>query len=177
MPVIISPQKNYVLEKLINDFSVGLFVWQTVLFLALLFLLRKFAWKPILDAVNERESSINDSLKAAERARQEMKNLQADNEKILNEARAERERIVKEATDMKNKIVSDAGDLAKVEANKMIESARVQIDAEKQNAIAQIKTQVAELSVEIAEKLLRKELAQESKQQQLIDDLLKNAKL
>ncbi len=165
------------MEKLINDFSVGLFVWQTVLFLALLFLLRKFAWKPILDAVNERESSINDSLKAAERARQEMKNLQADNEKILNEARAERERIVKEATDMKNKIVSDAGDLAKVEANKMIESARVQIDAEKQNAIAQIKTQVAELSVEIAEKLLRKELAQESKQQQLIDDLLKNAKL
>ncbi len=165
------------MEKLINDFSVGLFVWQTVLFLALLFLLKKFAWKPILDAVNERESSINVSLKAAERARQEMKNLQADNEKILNEARAERERIVKEATDMKNKIVSDAGDLAKVEANKMIESARVQIDAEKQNAIAQIKTQVAELSVEIAEKLLRKELAQESKQQQLIDDLLKNAKL
>ena len=165
------------MEKLINDFSVGLFVWQTVLFLALLFILRKFAWKPILDAVNERESSINDSLKAAERARQEMKNLQADNEKILNEARAERERIVKEATDMKNKIVSDAGDLAKAEANKMIESARVQIDAEKQSAIAQIKTQVADLSVEIAEKLLRKELAQDSKQQELINELLNDAKL
>ena len=165
------------MEKLISDFSVGLFFWQTILFLALLFLLKKFAWKPILDAVNERESSINDSLKAAERARQEMKNLQADNEKILNEARAERERIVKEATDMKNKIVSDAGDLAKVEANKMIESARAQIDAEKQSAISQIKTQVAELSVEIAEKLLRKELAEDSKQQKLIDELLNDAKL
>ena len=140
-------------------------------------MLKKFAWKPILDAVNEREASINDSLKAAERARQEMKNLQADNEKILNEARAERERIVKEATDMKNKIVSDASDLAKVEANKMIESARAQIDAEKQSAISQIKTQVAELSVEIAEKLLRKELAEESKQQKLIDALLDDAKL
>lgn len=165
------------MEKLISDFSFGLFFWQTILFIALLFLLKKFAWKPILDAVNERESSINDSLKAAERARQEMKNLQADNEKILNEARAERERIVKEATDMKNKIVSDAGDLAKVEANKMIESARAQIDAEKQSAISQIKTQVAELSVEIAEKLLRKELADDSKQQKLIDELLNDAKL
>lgn len=165
------------MEKLISDFSFGLFFWQSILFIALLLLLKKFAWKPILDAVNEREASINDSLKAAERARQEMKSLQADNEKILNEARAERERIVKEATDMKNKIVSDAGDLAKVEANKMIESARAQIDAEKQNAISQIKTQVAELSVEIAEKLLRKELAEESKQQKLIDELLNDAKL
>jgi F-type H+-transporting ATPase subunit b len=165
------------LEKLISDFSFGLFFWQSILFIALLLLLKKFAWKPILDAVNEREASINDSLKAAERARQEMKNLQADNEKILNEARAERERIVKEATDMKNKIVSDASDLAKVEANKMIESARAQIDAEKQSAISQIKTQVAELSVEIAEKLLRKELAEESKQQKLIDALLDDAKL
>ena len=165
------------MEKLISDFSFGLFFWQSILFIALLLLLKKFAWKPILDAVNEREASINDSLKAAERARQEMKNLQADNEKILNEARAERERIVKEATDMKNKIVSDASDLAKVEANKMIESARAQIDAEKQSAISQIKTQVAELSVEIAEKLLRKELAEESKQQKLIDALLDDAKL
>lgn len=165
------------MEKLINDFSFGLFIWQTVLFIALLFLLRKYAWKPILTAVNEREESIHNSLKAAERAREEMKALQADNEKILNQARSERERIVKEANDIKNQIIGDATDKAKNEATKLVESARTQIQAEKASAMADIKTQVAELSVEIAEKLLRKELAQESKQQKLIDDLLKETNI
>lgn len=165
------------MEKLISDFSFGLFFWQTLLFFALLFLLRKFAWKPILNAVNEREESIVNSLKAAERAREEMKALQADNEKILAEARSERERIMKEATEMKNRIIGDATDKAKEEGAKLVENARVQIEAEKNNAMAQIKTQVAELSVEIAEKLLRKELATENKQQQLISDLMAEAKL
>jgi F-type H+-transporting ATPase subunit b len=165
------------LEKLISDFSFGLFFWQTLLFLALLLLLRKFAWKPILDAVNEREDSIKNSLKAAERAREEMKALQADNEKILAEARSERERIMKEATDMKNRIIGEATDKAKEEGAKLVENARLQIEAEKNNAMTQIKTQVAELSVEIAEKLLRKELATENKQKQLIADLLADAKL
>jgi len=165
------------LEKLISDFSFGLFFWQTLLFLALLLLLRKFAWKPILDAVNEREDSIKNSLKAAERAREEMMALQADNEKILAEARSERERIVKEATDMKNRIIGEATDKAKEEGAKLVENARLQIEAEKNNAMTQIKTQVAELSVEIAEKLLRKELATENKQQQLIADLMADAKL
>lgn len=148
-----------------------------MLFIALLFLLRKFAWTPILTAVNEREDSIKNSLKAAERAREEMKALQADNEKILAEARSERERIMKEANDMKNQIISDATDKAKQEAAKLVENARTQIEAEKNNAMAQIKTQVAELSVDIAEKLLRKELADENKQQALIADLLKEAKI
>ncbi len=165
------------MEKLINDFSFGLFFWQTLLFLALLLLLRRFAWKPILGAVNEREESINNSLKAAERAREEMKNLQSDNERILNEARVERDRIMKEANDMKNKIVNDASDQARVEADKIMESAKAQIEAEKTSAMAEIKGQVADLSVEIAEKLLRKELATENKQQALIEDLLKEAKL
>jgi F-type H+-transporting ATPase subunit b len=165
------------LEKLISDFSFGLFFWQTLLFFALLILLRKYAWKPILGAVNEREESIVNSLKAAERAREEMKALQADNEKILAEARSERERIMKEATEMKNRIIGDATDKAKEEGAKLVENARIQIEAEKNNAMAQIKTQVAELSVEIAEKLLRKELATENKQKQLIADLLADAKL
>lgn len=157
--------------------ELGLIVWTAITFLILVFLLAKFAWKPILNAVNDREKSIEGALKAAERARDEMKSLQADNDKILREARAERERILKEATDIKNKIVSEASEKAKEEAGKQIELARIQINAEKQNAIAQIKTQVAAISVEIAEKLLRKELASESKQQQLIDDLLKDAKI
>lgn len=165
------------MESLVNNFSFGLFIWQTVLFIALLFLLRKFAWNPILNAVNEREDSIKNSLKAAERAREEMKALQADNEKILAEARSERERIMKEANEMKNQIISDATDKAKQEATKLVENARTQIEAEKNNAMAQIKTQVAELSVDIAEKLLRKELASENKQQALIADLLKEAKI
>lgn len=165
------------MEKLIEQFSFGLFFWQTLLFVALLLLLRKLAWKPILGAVNEREESIKGALKAAERAREEMKALQADNEKILAEARTERERIVKEANDMKNRIIGDATDKAKEEAAKLVENARIQIEAEKNNAVAQIRTQVAELSVEIAEKLLRKELADENKQQKLIADLLAEAKL
>ncbi len=165
------------MESLINNFSFGLFIWQTVLFIALLLLLRKFAWTPILNAVNEREDSIKNALKAAERAREEMKALQADNDKILAEARTERERIMKEANDMKNQIISEATDKAKAEAAKLVENARVQIEAEKNNAMTQIKTQVAELSVDIAEKLLRKELADENKQQQLIADMLKEAKI
>ena len=165
------------MEKLINDFSFGLFFWQTVLFIALLLLLRKFAWKPILNAVNEREESINNSLKSAERAREEMKNLQSDNERILNEARVQRDQIMKEANEMKNKIVADASDQARAEADKIMDSAKVQIEAEKSSAMADIKNQVADLSVEIAEKLLRKELATKNKQQELIEDLLKDAKL
>jgi F-type H+-transporting ATPase subunit b len=165
------------LESLINDFSFGLFIWQTILFIALLLLLRKYAWGPILNAVNEREDSIKNALKAAERAREEMKALQADNEKILAEARSERERIVKEATDMKNQIIGEAADKAKDEAAKLVQRAREQIGAEKKEAMAEIKTQVAELSIEIAEKLLRKELEAKNKQQELIDDLLKESNL
>ena len=165
------------MEKLINDFSFGLFFWQTLLFIALLLLLRKYAWKPILNAVTEREESINDSLKAAETARQEMKSLQVLNERILNEARVERDRIVKEANDMKTKIVSEAGDKARLETDKIMSNAKAQIEAEKLSAMAQIREQVAELSVDIAEKLLRKELSEKNKQQELIEDLMKDAKL
>ena len=105
------------MDKLIHDFSFGLFIWQLLVFVALIFLLKKYAWKPILDAVNAREESIEGALKAAEKAREEMKALQSDNEAILKEAREERERILKEARDMKNKIVAEAKEAASAEAS------------------------------------------------------------
>ena len=103
------------MEKLLGEFSVGLFFWQTLLFVALILLLKKFAWKPILDAVNEREQGIKDALDSAEQAKQEMANLQADNEKLLKEARAERDAMIKEARDIKNKMINDAKEEAKGE--------------------------------------------------------------
>ena len=129
----------------------GLIFWTLVTFLLLVFLLSKFAWKPILKMVNDREASIEDALKAAERARDEMKSLQADNEAVLKEAREERERILKEAREMKNKIVSDAKDIAIAEGEKAIASAKAAIAAEIASAIAALKNQAAVLSIEIAE--------------------------
>ena len=111
------------MEKLLGEFSVGLFFWQTVLFILLVLLLKKFAWKPILNAVNEREQGIKDALDSAQKAKEEMANLQADNEKLLKEARAERDAMLKEARDIKNKMISDAKDEAKVEADKMVAQA------------------------------------------------------
>ena len=126
----------------------GLIFWTLVTFLLLVFLLSKFAWKPILKMVDDREASIEDALKAAERARDEMKSLQSDNEAVLKEARQERERILKEAREMKNKIVSDAKDIAIAEGEKAIASAKAAIVAEKASAIAELKNQAATLSIE-----------------------------
>ena len=165
------------MEKLIEEFSIGLFFWQTVLFLALLFLLRKYAWKPILNAVNEREEGIKDALDSAERARREMENLQSDNQKLLNEARAERETMLKEARDIKNKMIEEAKDEAKQEANKMIAQAQASIETEKKAAIADLKSHVANLSIEIAEKVVREELSNKDKQVKLVESMLGDTKL
>ena len=165
------------MEKLIEEFSVGLFFWQTVLFLALLFLLRKYAWKPILNAVNEREEGIKKALESAENAKREMENLQADNQKLLNEARAERETMLKEARDIKNKMIEEAKDDAKQEASKMITQAQASIQSEKKAAIAELKSQVADLSIEIAEKVMREELSNKDKQVKLVESMLGEAKL
>ncbi len=165
------------MEKLLEEFSVGLFFWQTVLFLALLFLLRKYAWKPILNAVNDREEGIKKALDSAENAKREMENLQADNQKLLKEARAEREAMLKEARDIKNKMIEEAKDQAKVEANKMIAQAQVSIKTEKKAAIAELKSQVANLSIEIAEKVVRAELSNKDKQEKLVESMLGDAKL
>jgi F-type H+-transporting ATPase subunit b len=161
------------MEKLLNEFSLGLFFWQSVLFICLLLLLRKFAWKPILNAVNEREEGIKDALASAEAARKEMQNLNADNERILKEARSQRDSLLKEAREMKENIISEAKGEAQAQANKVVEQAQATIQAEKQAAITDLKNQVAELSVGIAEKVVRGELSEKGKQIKLVEDLLK----
>ncbi|SHI69462.1 F0F1 ATP synthase subunit B [Algibacter luteus] len=160
------------MEKLINEFSIGLFFWQLVLFIGLVLLLRKFAWKPILDAVEKREEGIQNALDSAEKAKLEMENLQADNQKLLKEARAEREEMLKEARDMKNKMIEDAKTEASESAAKLIAQAQASIESEKKAAIAELKSQVANLSVEIAEKVVRTELSNKDKQLKLVETML-----
>ncbi len=160
------------MEKLINEFSIGLFFWQLVLFIGLVLLLRKFAWKPILDAVEKRESGIEEALKSAEKAKLEMQNLQADNQKLLQEARAEREAMLKDARDMKNKMIEDAKGEAQEQANKMITQAQAAIESEKKAAMAELKNHVAGLSLEIAEKVVRTELSNKDKQLKLVETML-----
>ena len=133
------------MEKLISEFSFGLFFWHLLVFVGLIFLLKKFAWKPILDTINERETSIRDALKSAENARSEMELAQADNKKILKEALMEKERILKEANDIKSKTINESKDIAKIEADKIIKQAENLIQAEKNAVINDLKDQVAEL--------------------------------
>lgn len=162
---------------LFNDFSLGLFVWQTVLFLALLFLLRKYAWKPILTAVEEREEGIKSALDAADNAKKEMEALNADNEKILREAKAERDSILKEARELKDSIIAEAKTQASEEADKVMASAREQINNEKMAAITELKNQVASLSVDIAEKILKSELKDDNKQKEMLNSALEEASI
>jgi F-type H+-transporting ATPase subunit b len=164
-------------EKLINDFSVGLFFWQTVLFLTLLFLLRKYAWKPIMSAVDAREKSIEDSLASAENARAEMERLQSDNQRILAEARAERDGILKEAREIKDKMISEAKSEAGDQAAKVIASAKEQINNEKMAAITDLRNQVAEMSIEIAELVLKRELEDKAKQGAFVKEQMANFKM
>jgi F-type H+-transporting ATPase subunit b len=165
------------MDKLINDFSVGLFFWQTLLFLALLFLLRKYAWKPIMEAVDSREKNIEDSLASAEKARAEMERLQSDNQRILAEARAERDGILKEAREIKDKMISDAKAEASEQAAKVIASAKEQINNEKMAAITDLRNQVAEMSIEIAEMVLKRELSDKDKQGAFVKEQLANFKM
>lgn len=155
----------------------GLFFWQTIVFLVLMFLMAKFAWKPILGAVRNREQSINDALASAENARKEMQNLQADNEKLLQEARMERDAMIKEAREIKEKMIAEAKVDAQAEGDKMIEKAKSTIEMEKNAALADIKNQVATLSVQIAEKMLRGELSSTEKQQKLVEDMMDDVTL
>lgn len=161
------------MEKLLGEFSLGLFFWQTLLFVALLLLLKKFAWKPILDAVNERETSIKDSLSAAEKARDDMEAVQADNKRILKEARAERDALLAEAKTASVKIVNQAKEDAKAAADKITAQAQETIQNEKIAAINELKGQVASLSIDIAEKVLQTELKDKATQEQLVTQLVK----
>ena len=163
--------------NLLEDFSIGLFFWQTLLFVLLLLLLKKYAWKPMLAAVNDREEGIKNALDSAEKAKLEMQNLQADNQKLLKEARSERESMLKEAREIKNKMIEDAKDQAKEEAGKLVAQAQASIETEKKAAIAELKSQVANLSIEIAEKVVREELSNKDKQIKLVESMLGEATL
>lgn len=157
--------------------SVGNIFWTAVVFLILLILLAKFAWKPILGAVGERQASIQDALNQAVLARKEMEALKADNEKIMREAKMERDAILKEARELKDKIVLEAKEAAKVEGDKMIENARLSIEAEKAAAMADIKNQIGTLSVNIAESILKSQLNNPVAQEELVQSYLKNQNL
>ncbi|KJS07671.1 MAG: ATP F0F1 synthase subunit B [Flavobacteriales bacterium BRH_c54] len=165
------------MEKLINEFSVGLFFWQTLLFLVLLFLLKKYAWKPILNAVNEREKSIEDALNKAEEAKKEMAELKSANEDLLKEARVERDEILKEARTLKDKIIAEAKTKANEDAERIVASARESIQHEKMAAVTELKNQVAVLSIEIAEKILKQELSSEAKQSSMISSVVNEIQL
>ncbi|MDA9373338.1 F0F1 ATP synthase subunit B [Flavobacteriaceae bacterium] len=165
------------MEKLITEFSIGLFFWQTIIFILLIFLLKKFAWKPILDAVNEREEGIKNALLSAEKAREEMASLQSDNEQTLKKARSERDLLLKEAREIKQQLIDEAKNEAKNEAKKIISQAQETIQNEKNAAIVDLKNQVASLSIDIAEKVLKEKLSNNQSQMNLVKDLVKEVTL
>jgi F-type H+-transporting ATPase subunit b len=157
--------------------ELGLIFWQLVIFGIVLLLLRAFAWKPILSSLKERESSIEGALRMADQAKLEMQELKAGNEKLLAEARMERDRILKEATDVSNQLIEQAKNKATEEGSRMIQQAREAIQNEKNMALAEVKNTAAKLSIDIAERILRRELADQPAQQQLVDSYLKEVKL
>ena len=155
----------------------GTVVWSTIAFLVVLFLLRKMAWGPILTALKEREESIATALNEADKARSEMSALQADNERLLQEARAERDGMLREAREIVDKLIADAKGKAKEEAAREAESAREAIATERKAAVAELKSEVAKLSVSIAERLIRAELADAGKQEALVSKLIDESPL
>ncbi|HKI88242.1 MAG TPA: F0F1 ATP synthase subunit B [Draconibacterium sp.] len=155
----------------------GTLFWMLIIFGIVLFVLRKFAWTPILNALKDREESIANALNSADQARKEVAGLKADNEKIIAEARREKDVILKEAKEIKEKIIAEAKEKASAEVQKSIELGRQQIQSEKTAAINDIKKQVAELSVMIAEKVIKKELANKGEQEKMVDGLVDDIKL
>lgn len=155
----------------------GFFFWILVVFTIVFFVLKKFAWKPILKSLKDREEFIDNSLKSAENARKEMQALSADNEKLLNEARFERDKILKEAKEIGESLVSQAKQKADTEGRRMIENAQDAINKEKEAAKAEIKDLVASLSIEMAEKILKKKFDNPAEQEQLVKDYLQKATL
>ncbi len=157
--------------------SIGLVFWTTISFVFLFLILRKAAWKPMLGAIHERERSIEDALNRADLAREEMARLSSENEALLKEARIERDAILKEAKELKDQIVAEAKNAAQEEGAKLIEKAKIEINNQKVAALDEVKNQVAVLSLDIAEKVLRKQFDDKQKQETLVSDLLKDVKL
>jgi len=157
--------------------DIGLIFWMTVSFTIVLVILKKYAWKSILQGLKDREDSIKESLSSAEKAREEMSKLKSDNEQLLAEARLERDKIIKEALATANTIKDEAKTEASKISGKMIEDARNVITSEKQAALAEMKQQVASLSLDIAEKLLRKNLSDQKDQRDLVDQFINDIKV
>jgi F-type H+-transporting ATPase subunit b len=157
--------------------STGLFFWQLVIFLGLFFILAKFAWKPILTGLKEREQSIQTALDSAERAKQDMAALQAGNEKLLKEAREERDKILRDARQAANLLQEQIQNEAKKNADKLIADARSVIHTEKQAALRDVRQQVALFSLQVAERLMKKNLESDKAQKDLIDGYIKDIKL
>jgi F-type H+-transporting ATPase subunit b len=155
----------------------GLILWQLILFVALFFLLSKVAWKPIISSLKERETSIQEALSTAEQARLEMAKLKSDNEVLLKEAREERDRILREAREASVKLKDDAQVEAKKAADKIIEEARAAINIEKEAALKEVKVQVALFSLNVAEKLMRKNLSDDKAQKELVESYIKDLKI
>jgi len=145
---------------------------QSVLMLAVIFLMVKFAWKPIVSALDEREEGIKNALEAAEKAKQEMESISSSNEKLFNQAREDRDAMLKEAREMKAKMIAEAEANAEAEAAKIIASAKEAIEVEKKEALAEIKAEVAQLSISVAEKLLKEELSDAKKDASFVNGLL-----
>lgn len=152
----------------------GLIFWQTLIFLVVLFVLGKFAWKPMINGLNERENTIEEALLSAEKAKNEMAQLKADNEKLLVEARRERDSILKDATAAANKLKEEAREQASQEGKRIIEDAKAAIETEKKAALADVKQQVGQLSLEIAEKILRENLSDDKAQKEYVSKLVKD---
>lgn len=157
--------------------GIGLLFWMTLTFVILLVLLSKFAWKPIVNAVNEREASIVDALNQAQLAKKEMQDLKSDNERIIREAKIDRDAILKEAREIKERIVGEAKDVAKAEGERMIESAKQTIQSEKNAAMSDIRSQIGALSVNIAESILQKNLENTEAQNELVQNYLNKSNL
>ena len=155
----------------------GLIIWQLIIFVALVFLLSKLAWKPIINSLKEREGSIQDALDTAEKARAEMAKLTADNANLLKEAREERDRMLREAREVANRLKDDAQNDAKKSADKIINEARAAINVEKEAALREVKVQVAMFSLAVAEKLMKKNLAGDKEQKELVEGYIKDLKL
>src|SRR5690606_30319925 len=165
------------MEVLFKDFSLGLFIMQTILLLIIIFLLGKFAWKPILNALEAREEGIKNALESAEEAKKALADLEIKNNNLLQEARAERDAMIKDAKATADKMVEDAKSKAKAEAEKVLEAARISINAEKTAAVAELKEQMAVFSIEIAEKIVRENLASDEKQNALANKLAEEINL
>ena len=157
--------------------EIGLIFWTTIVFTLLLVVLKKYAWKPILDSVDKRNKSIEDALKAADKAKEEIASLNVDNKRILAEAKKERDLLLKEAREIKENIISEAKKNATAEADKIIVSAKSQINNDKMKALIELKNHIASLSIEMTEKILKSELSDKNKQKELIEDSLKSIEL